>query len=143
MPKVDFYILPDAGVQAQLRHACRLTEQAFDRGEKVFLRTTAADAAQLDELLWTFSDRTFLPHEVVGMGSPSHPLIAALIGQEAAPSGFHALLVNMTDELPPDAERYERIAEIVAADPERKQRARDRFRQYRERGWPLESHNVA
>src|SRR5262245_21400524 len=134
MPKVDFYILPDAGIQAQLRYACRLTEQAFDRGEKVFLRTDPEEAAQLDELLWTFSDRAFLPHEIAAAASPSPPLIAALIGQGAAPSGFHTLLVNMVDELPPDAERFERIVEIVPADPERKQRARDRFRQYRERG---------
>lgn len=142
MPKVDFYILPDAGLEAQLRYACRLTEEAFDRGEKVFLRTKPADAALLDELLWTFSDRTFLPHEIASRTSPSHPLIAALIGPDSAPAGFDALLVNMADELPADADRFARIAEVVPADPERKQRARERFRQYRDRGWTPESHNV-
>jgi len=142
MPRVDFYILPDAGALARMRHACQLTEQAYEQGQKVYLRTPAAEAGQLDEMLWTFGDHAFLPHEVATPGSPSHPLIAALIGQDQAPAGFHGLLVNLTDELPPDADRYERIAEVVAADPERKQRARDRFRQYRERGWPLESHNV-
>ncbi len=143
MPKVDFYILADPGVPAQHRYACRLTEQAFEQGQKVYLRAaTEADLQQLDEVLWTFSDRAFLPHEIAGPASPSHPLIAALIGREAAPAGYRTLLVNMTDEMPADAEQFERIAEVVAADPERKQRARDRFRQYRERGWPLETHNV-
>jgi DNA polymerase IIIc chi subunit len=31
---------------------------------------------------------------------------------------------------------------VVDGDPGRKQLARERFRQYRERGWTLESHNV-
>lgn len=143
MPQVDFYILADVKAPAQQLHACRLAEQAFDQGQKVYLRVaTEQQVQQLDELLWTFSDRVFLPHEIAGPASPSHPLIAALIGRETAPEGFRSLLVNMTDEMPADADQFERIAEVVAADPERKQRARDRFRLYRERGWPLASHNV-
>ena len=44
--------------------------------------------------------------------------------------------------MPPELEQYERIAEIVDVDPERKRIARERYKQYRERGCTLESHNV-
>jgi DNA polymerase IIIc chi subunit len=45
--------------------------------------------------------------------------------------------------LPQELAAYERIAEIVDADPGRKQRARERYRLYRERGCALESHNIS
>lgn len=143
MPRVDFYVLGETGTQVRHRYACRLTEKAFESGSRVYLRTpSAADSTALDELLWTFSDRTFLPHEIVTPASPTHPLIAALIGEGFAPEGYRSLLINVGGDIPADAEQCERIAEIIDADPERKQLGRDRFRQYRERGWTLESHNV-
>jgi DNA polymerase-3 subunit chi len=143
MPRVDFYVLGESGTQAQHRYACKLAEQAFESGLRTYLRTASpAESVALDELLWTFSDRAFLPHEIAAGGTPSHARVAALIGNDAAPAGYRQLLINTAADLPPDADGFERIAEVVDADPGRKQLARERFRQYRERGWTLESHNV-
>ena len=143
MPRVDFYVLGEVGTQAQHRFACKLAEQAFDAGTRMYLRTSSpAESAALDELLWTYSDRAFLPHEIVSAGAPSHERVAAVIGHDAAPAGYRQLLINTAADLPADAAEFEQIAEIVDADPNRKQLARERFRQYRERGWTLESHNV-
>ena len=44
--------------------------------------------------------------------------------------------------IPAELDQYERVAEIVDVDPERKRNARERYKQYRERGCTLESHNV-
>jgi DNA polymerase-3 subunit chi len=143
MPRVDFYVLSEAGTQAQYRYACKLAAQAFDAGTRMYLRTSSpAESVALDELLWTFSDRAFLPHEIVTNGAPSHTLVAAVIGNDAAPAGYRTLLINTAADMPPDAAEFEQIAEVVDADTGRKQLARERFRQYRERGWTLESHNV-
>jgi DNA polymerase-3 subunit chi len=143
MPRVDFYVLAEAGVEAQYRQACRLAGEAFDSGVRTYLRTgSAAEAKALDDLLWTFSDRAFLPHEIAGSESPSHARIAALVGTTPAPPDFRGLLINLSAGFPDDAAGFERIAEVVDADPARKQQARDRFRQYRERGWTPESHTV-
>jgi DNA polymerase-3 subunit chi len=46
------------------------------------------------------------------------------------------------DAMPADVNAYERIAEIVDVDPERKRTARERYKQYREQGCTLESHNL-
>jgi DNA polymerase III subunit chi len=110
----------------------------------MFLRTSSpAESKAIDDLLWTFSDRAFLPHEVVDTASSPHPKVAALIGHEAAPAGYRGLLINIASDIPADADAFERIAEVVAADPDRKQQARARFKLYRDRGWTLETHNVA
>ena len=143
MPKVDFYVLSDAGLHAQQRYACRLAEQAFEAGTRIFLRTPSpVESASLDELLWSFSDRSFLPHEIAGSSGDPHPLVAAVIGHGLAPAGYRSLLINTARDLPSDAGEFEQIAEVVDADPERKQQARERFKQYRDRGWPLQTHNV-
>ncbi len=143
MPRVDFYVLGDTGTQAQHRYACRLAEQAFEAGTRVYLRTgSSAESQVLDELLWTFSDRTFLPHEIASGSSPTHPLIATVIGHEPAPEGYRKLLINVASDIAADAADFEQIAEVIDGDPVRKQIARERFRQYRERGWALESHTV-
>jgi DNA polymerase III subunit chi len=143
MPRVDFYVLSEVGTQARHRFACKLAEQAFAAGARMYLRTSSpAESVALDELLWTYSDRAFLPHEIAASGTPPHARVVALIGNDAAPAGYRTLLINTAADMPVDAAEFERIAEVVDADPGRKQLARERFRQYRERGWALESHTL-
>ena len=143
MARVDFYVLPEEGMEVIWRYTCRLAEKAAALGHRIFIRTAAAaEADRLDELLWTFSDRSFLPHEILTPASPSHKKVAVLLGEEPAPADYRQLLINLTADLPADVQQYERIAEIVDNDPERKRQARERFRQYREHGCTLESHNV-
>lgn len=143
MSRVDFYVLAEDTPDARLRYACHLAEQAVEQGHRVYLQTAAhAEALRLDELLWTFNDRSFLPHEVFSGHPASHARVMIMLGESAAPPSHRQLLVNFSDVVPPDLEAYERIAEIVDADPERKRSARERYRQYRERGCTLESHNV-
>ena len=63
--RVDFYVLAEDAPDARLRYACRLAEAAVERGERVYLQTaSAAEAQRLDDLLLTFNDRSFLPHEI-------------------------------------------------------------------------------
>lgn len=145
MSRVDFYVLADQAPDARLRYACHLAEQAVQEGRRVYLQTSGQGETQrLDDLLWTFNDRSFLPHEIHTAGSaPKHERVMILLGEASAPPSHRALLVNLTADLPAELPAYERIAEIVDADPGRKQRARERYRLYRERGCALESHNVS
>jgi DNA polymerase-3 subunit chi len=143
VPRVDFYILSQTSPDADRREACRLSEQAYELGRKTFIRVANdADAQRVDELLWSFSDRAFVPHEIASSESPTNAKIAVLIGREQVPAGYDQLLINLCDDLPPEFEHCEQIAEIVPNEVDRKRLARDRFRQYRERGCTLESHNL-
>jgi DNA polymerase III subunit chi len=141
--RVDFYVLAEDAPDARLRYACRLAEQAVERGERVYLQTAgAAEAQRLDDLLWTFSDRSFLPHEVFCGAPASHDRVMIMLGQQPAPATHRRLLINLTELVPADLGQYERIAEIVDVDPERKRSARERYKQYREQGCVPETHHL-
>ena len=143
MSRVDFYVLSDPAPDAAWRCACRLIEKAVDLDHRVYVRVAnAGDAARLDDLLWTFSDRSFLAHQIWNGGDRPHGLVKVLIGEVPAPVSHRQLLVNFTGGFPDELDSYERIAEIVDLDPERKRLSRERYKQYRERGCTLESHNL-
>lgn len=141
MPKIDFYILSDPAPDATLRYACRLTEKAVEQGHRVFVRAASDEEAQrLDDLLWTFGDRAFLPHEIATASSPSHPLVRVLIGCDAPPAEFRDVLINLGADGANEIGDLQRIAEVVS--PDRKPAARERFKIYRERGVEPVTHNV-
>ncbi len=96
---------------------------------------------QIDDLLWTFRDGSFVPHEV--LGSPStEPLAPITIGCESAPSRDCDLLINLAEEIPAIAAAFPRVAEIVTSDEDARTRSRKRFVDYRERGDTLDTHKM-
>jgi DNA polymerase-3 subunit chi len=136
-PRVDFYVLESSTDRARLVYACRLIEKAFLREQTVFVRTdSAAEANEFDELLWTFADRSFIPHALSGGGGTEPVTIGS---GEALPA---QLLINLGTEAPSTFALYPRIAEFVDADPLRRDRGRRRFAFYRERGLKPETHSV-
>ena len=142
MPVIDFYVISDTAADAHLRHACRLAEQAVEAGQRVFiLATHADDVKRIDDLLWSFGQRSFLPHEIATPTSPSHPLVRILIGNDP-PDNFRDLLINLSADTPSEITSLPRIAELVPFDPERKRLAREHFKHYRERGIEPTTHNV-
>jgi DNA polymerase-3 subunit chi len=141
--KVDFYVLSDEAPDARLRCACRLAEEAVDQGRRVYLRaSSAAEAQRLDDLLWTYRDGSFIPHEIYAGAPASHATVMVLVGEADAPESHRQLLINLAPAVPEDLQRYEAIAEIVDVDPTRKSEARERYKQYREHGCSLDSHNL-
>lgn len=143
MSRVDFYVLSQEGPDARLRVACRLAEKAAEQGNRVYVQTASSgDAQRLDELLWTFNDRSFLPHEISHGSEASHARVMILLGDTPAPANHRQLLINLGDSLPAELASYERIAEIVDVDPENKRLSRERYKAYRERGCELDSHNL-
>lgn len=141
--RVDFYVLSEEDEAAPLRFACRLTEKAVEQGHRVHLRTASALQTQrMDDLLWSYHDRSFLPHEVCTGEEVSHARVMVVVGEASAPPSHRQLLINLTDTVPENLGDYERVAEIVAADPEKKRLSRERYKAYRDRGYALESHNL-
>ncbi len=141
--RVDFYLHGAPDARARLVTACRLAEKACDQGMRVAVRTAGpSQTAELDELMWTFSDRSFVPHGVW----PAEPGFAAatpvLIASGALPDSHLDVLINLADDLPADAIRYARVCELVAGDDDAKRRARVRWRGYRDAGLEPGTQNV-
>jgi DNA polymerase-3 subunit chi len=142
--QVDFYISDSDFGDARLRLACKIADEATDLGKQVFIHSTSGDEArQLDELLWTFSQGSFIPHRIVHGELDHPPLEPVLIGVNQTPSpGRWDVLINLAPEVPEFFSRYERVAEVVDANAARREQSRERYRFYRDRGYPLNTLKV-
>lgn len=144
MTRIDFYILDQATNEACLTFACRLTAKAVQQKLEVLINAgSEADGHRLDELLWTFSQGSFLPHRLISDQSRSDEGEPVLIGCGEEPAaGRFELLINMAAQVPEFFSRFERVAELVGAGEDNKAAGRERFRYYRDRGYELRTHKV-
>ena len=139
-PRVSFYIVADGDEPARRSYACRLVEKAYLQDHRVVVRLGSGDdVADFDELLWRFSDRSFVPHEVAGSDPGAAPVLLTA-GED--PAGAADVLVNLADDVPPWFCRYARVVELVGGDAAARQAGRERFRFYREQGLEPETHNL-
>mgnify|MGYP001617345265 CR=1 FL=1 len=138
-PRVDFYVLGESATP--LRFACDMAARL--RAEQLNLHIqvdSRADAVALDALLWTFRDISFLPHALTDARAPEP--VPIHIGWPGQPPATDEVLINLSRELPEFAGAFRRIIEPVAASPEARAESRQRYKQYRERGWELSSRQM-
>jgi DNA polymerase III subunit chi len=139
--QVDFYVLEDASGGARLRTACRIVEKAYLADHRVLVWLPDAEALRtFDELLWTFGDRSFVPHELLQSGAKIEAPV--LLSTEAVPQEPVDVIVNLAAEVPPCAPLAPRIIEIIDGDAERRQAGRARFRAYKDQGLNPATHNL-
>ena len=142
MARVDFYVLSQSGEQAKQLFACRLAEKAYRLENTVHIHAgDRAAAERIDDLLWTFRDGSFVPHDFTGPGSDT-PTSPVSVGCDPDAVTDRDLLINLADDIPACAGAFPRIAELVTSDPESKQLSRRRFVAYRDEGHDLDTHNV-
>ncbi len=140
IPRVDFYHLRTGGMDQLLHFSCRLTEKAWKSGQRVFLYTEDEDVARrLDNLLWSFSDSSFLPHG--RQGDANDVDSAVLVGQHLNDTS-HDLLINLSGQMPPLPGTFRRIAEIIDETPATLESGRQRYAAYKQRELPLNYHEI-
>ena len=141
MTRVDFYILEGGASDARQRYVCRLAEKAWQQGNKVYIHTgDPALSARMDELLWTFRQDSFVPHGLDD--DPATDEAGIHIGHGEEPRHHDEVLINLSSEIPLFFSRFQRVAEVVDADEQNRKDGRERFRFYRDRGYPLASHSI-
>jgi DNA polymerase-3 subunit chi len=141
--RVDFYVLKSAAPKQRWAFACRLTEKAYLKNLKVVvLSDTLEETQALDELLWTFNERSFVPHKVCADGKSVDPATPVHLTSEASAITAADLLINLGRRLPAHFQGYTRIAEVIDADDERRRLGRERFKTYRDLKLPLETHQI-
>ena len=112
--RVDFYVLAATDSSARLRFACRLTEKAYGLNRKIHAYTSsAAMARELDELLWTFRQGSFVPHEL--LLSDTQEIVAPVtIGHADLSADDGDFLINLADEIPSFFDQYSRVEVLDA-----------------------------
>ncbi|HNP64423.1 MAG TPA: DNA polymerase III subunit chi [Woeseiaceae bacterium] len=139
MSQVDFYVLERVDEHARQTVACKLAEKAWRLQNTIHIHTmTRADAEHMDELLWTFRDGSFVPHELLG-GETGAPITIGFGESTVEPRD---LLITLCDDIPPFAETFPRVAELVTSDANCRERSRRRYAIYRDRGHTLETHRI-
>lgn len=109
MAEILFYHLQRQNLDAVLPG---LLERSLARGWRAAVQTSGPErAAALDDLLWTYSEESFLPH-----GLESEPSAAAepivLTTGEANPNGAQVRFLVDGAAIPPDAAAYQRLVLI-------------------------------
>ena len=144
MTRVDFYILDRPAKGARLTVACRLAEKAVNQDHEVLINTESeSESSRLNDLLWTFSQGSFLPHRMLVDGGGADEGEPVSIGSGREPlDGSWDLLINLAAEVPEFFGRFNRVAELVGAEEADKAAGRERFRYYRDRGYELRTHHI-
>ncbi len=142
MSRIDFYILGESGESARHVFACRLAEKAYRLNNTVHIRALDKGlASRIDELLWTFRDGSFVPHEMADVHRPAEAPVTIGTADATGTAGSD-LLINLSQDLPANPAAFPRIAEIVSSDEESRLQSRQRFAAYREQGHTLETHTL-
>jgi len=140
--RADFYVLEGSDARERLKFACRVVDKAFGAEQRVLVWLEDAAALQsFDDLLWTFAQDSFIPHEPVSPESNWEDAPVLLSCGAPAPPGVD-VLINLAERVPPAASGAARVIEIIDADPARRQAGRVRFKQYRDQGVEPTTHNI-
>lgn len=141
MPNVDFYILTEPSVEAAYNFICRLADKAYQQKHQIYIYANSpAEAKSLDELLWIFRDDAFIPHCIEG--EITDPVPPILIGSQTTPMQTHGILLNLTPEIPTFIDGFQRVIELVANEPNAKDRGRKKFRDYRDKKYEITTHDL-
>ncbi|MEM6709331.1 MAG: DNA polymerase III subunit chi [Pseudomonadota bacterium] len=140
MTRVDFYLLADVDLVARDRFACRLAQRAAGAGQGVHVHLSSEKAlTHFDELLWNYPAERFVPHEVLAGDQAARPRSPISLGA-SLPTDCDGVLINLGEAVPDFFARFDRVAEIVVE--ENKTAGRDRYKLYRDRGYPLHHHDI-
>lgn len=141
MTQVEFYSLNSDELTTPYKHLCEVVKRAYRKGQRVFIHTdNRKQAEKIDELLWTQDAKSFLPHQLVDEDPDTKPPIEIGFGQD--PQIKPDVLINLGENVPDFFSRFNWVFEYAYGDDEKKQKARDRFCFYRERGYSLNHRKI-
>lgn len=140
MPRADFYLIARPRFAEQpLLLVCELAKRAHASGQfTLVLARDAAQAEELDDLLWSFEPDAYIPHQIAG--DDEDELTPVLIAPPEVEAPARPLVVNLRDAA--WTAPCERVLEVVPADPAARVPLRERWKQYQVLGYDLAKHDM-
>jgi len=139
MTEITFYFnAPD-----KLATARTLAAKACGLGKRTLIYSSdARTLADIDALMWTAPHTGFLPH---CRASDRHAAeTPVLLTGDADALPHHEFLLNLDHARHAMFSRFDRVIEVVSRDDAAdRASARERFRFYRDRGYPITQHDLA
>ncbi|MBZ0223747.1 MAG: DNA polymerase III subunit chi [Dokdonella sp.] len=140
MPRADFYLIDKPRFRAEpLLLVCELAKRAFAAQQPTSILASSQDQAEaLDELLWSFDEAAFIPHQLAG--DDDDALTPVLIVPPGAVASDRALVINLREECAPGL--FERVLEVVPADENQRASSRARWKTYKVAGFSVTKHDM-
>lgn len=135
MTRIDFH----TNVPDKVAYACRLARKAWAANNRVVMMTEdAAQLAELNAAMWTFSATDFLPHVLAGDALAAQTPILLTDSDEAElPHTHKELLVNLSRRAPGHVAQFERMIEVISSDEDDAAAGRKRYVAYKQQDYPL------
>jgi len=121
--------------------AAWLNQPAQKSAQIVVFAPDSSIANRLDSLLWTTPATGFLPHCRAESRLASETPVVLTDSLDNV-SHDHCLL-NLSDEVPPNFSRFTELVEIVSVEDTVRLPGRERFRFYRDRGYPVDNRDIS
>ncbi len=150
MTQVTFYTLEEAPDEKTSDNsmassdrallACMLAAKYYRAKNRcVVICATQKEAEEFDELLWQRPMDAFVPHNLSGEGPANGaPVEISWKALEDTVKPFsRPILINLSESLPKDGQKFRQIVDFVPASEHAKQGARDRYKQYRASGFQM------
>lgn len=134
MTRIDFH----TNVGDALLYACRLARKAYLAGQALIVVAEPGRLRAFDERLWTFSPLDFVPHCTSESALAERTPIVLATDLESVP--HHKILLNLAPAVPAQFARFERLLEVVGNGDDELAAGRERYRFYRDRGYPLNNY---
>lgn len=141
MPRADFYLIAKQRFREEpLLLVCELAKRGFAANLPILvLARDTAQAESIDDLLWSFDPDEYLPHQIAGMdeGDDETPILIATPELDVP---ARALLINLRDAAPTGS--FDRVLEVVPADPAARAPLRERWKHYQALGFDVNKHDM-
>lgn len=139
MPQVDFYLIKGNDPHKRRLAICHWIEKTFLMGHRIYVCTTSEDETRmLDNLLWTFRQTSFIPHEIHPHISEFSPIIISHTIDSDIPAD---ILINLAEHVPSGWESFPHIVEHIDENEVVKQAGRVRYKYYRDSGCVLNTYS--
>ncbi len=141
MPRADFYLIDKPRFREEpLLLVCELVRKAYAAElPTLVLARDAAQAEALDDLLWSFDPDAYLPHQIAGSdeGDEDTPILIATPDTDVP---ARPLMLNLRDAAPSGS--FERVLEVVPADPAARDPLRERWKHYQSLGFAVNKYDM-
>ena len=140
--RADFYLIDKDRFRAQpLLLVCELARKAYAASQPLLvLARDSAQAEALDDLLWSFDPDEYLPHQIAGEDAEEDALCPILIATPDMDIAARPLLLNLRDQAPTG--HFDRVLEVVPADPSARGPLRERWKHYQAIGFEVNKHDM-
>ena len=132
---INFYVGKSNSLRNRLLFACKLIEKAMAQNLTSYIHTDSwRTCEQMDEVLWTYSDVSFIPHAILSQAQENLPV---LIGYDKESHPTVDFLINLSNEVPAFLPKFTKVAEILDQEAEILDAGRKRYVYYRKQGYTL------